>query len=308
MTQDTKDYDVIIIGGGPGGLAAAIYTARDKLRSLLLERGMTGGQIATAEVVENYPGFPEGISGMDLTELMRKQAERFGLEIALADVGSIAPHKGGVTVTSDKGEYTTRAVIIATGSERRKLGVKGEEELKGRGVAYCATCDAAFFRDVPVAVVGGGDAAITEALHLTGFASKVTIIHRRNRLRASRGLQDTVLKHPKIDVLWDSVVESIEGKDRVEGATIVNVVTDERSHIKLSGVFVSVGLIPNTAFLKGTLKLDEAGYIVTDSKMETEIPGVYAVGDVRQGSARQAICAAGDGATAAVWIKKSLAE
>ena len=308
MTNNTGPYDVIIIGGGPAGLTAGLYTSRDKLNSLLIERGMVGGLISTAELVENYPGFPDGIGGFELTELMHKQATKYGLKTIMAEVTGIETQEKQVMVKTTAGDYTARALIIASGSERRKLGVPGEAEFRGKGVGYCATCDAAFFREVPVAMVGGGNAAITEALHLTKFASKVTIIHRRDQLRASAILQEKAFSHPKIELLLNTVIEEIEGEDSVKRIKLRNVKTEDKSALEVAGVFVSVGLKPNTDYLKGVLELDAGGHIITDEKMETEMPGIFAAGDVRHKSARQAITAAGDGATAAFYVGKSLSE
>jgi thioredoxin reductase (NADPH) len=299
-----KEYEVIIIGGGPAGLSAGLYTSRARLSSLLIERGVVGGQIADAELVENYPGFPEGISGAELGQLMHQQATKYGLQTLLAEVTGIELRGEKKVVVTTKGNFTARAVIIASGSERLKLGIPGEEEFTGKGVSYCATCDAFFFKEQPVAVVGGGDAAITEALHLTKFASRVIVIHRRDQLRASRILQEKAFSEPKIGFLWNTVVEEIEGKDKVERLRLRQVITGEKSTLDVSGVFVSIGLTPGTDYLKGVLPLDAAGSIITNEKMETEIPGIFAAGDIRLNSARQAITAAGDGVTAAIYAEK----
>lgn len=308
MANDATHYDVITIGGGPAGLTAGLYTSRANLNSLLIEKGMVGGQISTAEQVENYPGFPDGIGGFELTDLMHRQATKYGLKTIIAEVITIEPQEKQLLIKTTESDYTARAAIIASGSDRQKLGIPGEKEFTGKGVAYCATCDAAFFRDVPVAVVGGGNAAITEAFHLTKFASKVTIIHRRNQLRASAVLQEKVFAEPKIDFIWDSAVETIEGEDIVKRIRLHNVKTGEKSTMEIAGVFVAVGLKPNTEYLKGILKLDAGGYIIVDDKMEASAPGIFAAGDARRNSARQAITAAGDGATAAFYAEKFLAE
>jgi len=308
LTNSANSYDVIIIGGGPAGLTAGLYTSRGNLSSLLIERGLVGGQISTAEKVENYPGFPDGIGGFELTELMHRQAIKYGLKTIIAEVITIQPQGKQIVIRTTGGDYTAGALIIASGSERQKLGIPGEEEFRGKGVAYCATCDAAFFRDVPIAVVGGGNAAITEALHLIKFASRVTIIHRRDKLRASAVLQEKALSEPKIDFTWDSVVEEVEGEDTVKRIKLRNVKTGAISALEIDGVFVAVGLKPNTDYLKGILKMDAGGYVITNNKMETEVPGIFAAGDVRHNSARQAITAAGDGATAAFYAEKFLAE
>ena len=308
MQQDKTSYDVIITGGGPAGLSAGIYTARARLSTLLIERLAIGGQIATAEQVDNYPGFPDGIGGFELGQLMHQQATKYGLQTVTADVNSIRPADKQIEVNTTGGDYTARAVIIAGGSKRRKLGVPGEEEFTGRGVSYCATCDAAFFREQPVAVVGGGDAAITEAIHLTKFAFRVTVIHRRRELRATRILQEIAFAQPNMGFCWDSTVEAIEGEGFVERLRLNNVRTGEKSTLAVAGVFISIGFQPDTGFLKGTVPMDPGGLIITNERMETGIPGIYAAGDIRQNSARQAITAAGDGATAAIYAQKYLTE
>ena len=301
-----NEYEVIIIGGGPAGLSAGLYTSRARLRSLVIEKGLVGGQITNAELVENYPGFPQGISGLELGQLMHQQATKYGLETLTAEATGIELDGEKRVVITTKGKFTAKAVIIASGSERRKLGIPGEEELTGRGVSYCATCDGPFFKEKPVAVVGGGNAAITEALHLTKFAARVKVIHRRHELRATQILQEKAKAEPKIEFIWDTKVERIEGKDRVKRLNLSNVVSGEKSTLDVAGVFVTVGLKPNTDYLKGVLPLDDAGYIATNEKMETKIPGIFAAGDVRLNSARQSITAAGDGATAAVFAQKFL--
>jgi len=301
MTAEAKkDYEVIIIGGGPGGLSAGIYTSRARLSSLLIEMGVVGGRITDAELVENYPGFAEGVSGAELGQLMQKQAAKYGLNIVTAEVTGLELKKDKKVVKTTKGNFNAKAVIIASGSERGKLGIPGEKELAGKGVSYCATCDAPFFKEKPVAVVGGGNAAISEALHLAKFASHVIVIHRRNQLRATRIMEEKARAGPRIEFLWDTVVEKIEGKDAVRRLSLRQVKTGKESTLDVTGVFVSVGLKPSTDFLKGVLPLDKDGFIITNDQMETKIPGIFAAGDIRQHSPRQAITAAGDGATAAV--------
>lgn len=303
-----KEYEVVIIGGGPAGLSAGIYTARARLGSLLVEKGIIGGLITIAEWVENYPGFPEGISGLDLTDFMHQQATKFGLETLTAEVTGIELEGKRKIVKTSEGDFMAKAVIAAGGSDRVQLNVPGEKEFIGRGVSYCATCDAAFFVDRTVALVGGGDAAITEALHLTKFASKVIVIHRRDELRATRIVQERAFAEPKIEFLWNSIVEGVEGEGVVERLKLRNVVTKEESTLDVSGVFVSIGFKPNTGCLRDILPLDAAGYIVTNEKMETEVPGVLAAGDIRRNSIRQVIAAAGDGATAAIYAGKFIGE
>ncbi|UCC90852.1 MAG: thioredoxin-disulfide reductase [Dehalococcoidia bacterium] len=303
-----REYEVVIIGGGPAGLTAGLYSSRARLNSLLIEKGLVGGQILNAEKVDNYPGFPEGISGLELGQLMHQQATKYGLQTIIAEVTGIEPQQKQIVVKTTEGNFIAKAVIIASGSERRKLGIPGEEEFTGKGVSYCATCDAAFFRDRPVAVVGGGNAAITEALHLTKFASKVTVIHRRNQLRASSIMQEKAFSEPKIEFLWDTVAEAIEGENSVGRIKLRQVKTGKKSSLEIAGVFISVGLKPNTDYLKDVLPLDDGGYVITNDKMETEIPGIFAAGDIRRNSARQAITAAGDGATAAFYAEKFITQ
>jgi thioredoxin reductase (NADPH) len=303
MSNSEKEYDVIIIGGGPAGLSAGIYTARARLGSLLIERGAVGGQIINAEWVENYPGFAEGISGFDLTQAMHQQATKFGLETVIAEVTEIKTGERKVVRTS-QGDFVAKAIIIANGSERQKLAVPGEAEFTGKGVSYCATCDAAFFRDKPVVVVGGGNAAITEALQLSKFASRVIVIHRRDQLRAMNILQEKAFAEPKIEFLWDTVIEEIVGETFVNKLRIRNTKTGEESFLDVSGVFMAIGFKPNTDYLKGILTLDTTGAIVTNDRMETDVPGILAAGDIRSNSIRQVIAAAGDGATAAIYAER----
>ncbi len=303
-----KKYDVIIIGGGPAGLTAGLYTTRAKLKSLLIEKGLAGGQIVEAEQVDNYPGFPRGISGFELGQLMHQQATKFGLQTITAEATGIELQETKKVVKTTKSNFTACTVIIANGSERLRLGVPGEEKFTGKGVSYCATCDAAFFREKPVAVIGGGNAAITESMHLAKFASKVTVIHRRAQLRATGILQEKAFAEPKIEFLWNNIVEEIEGEDLVKRIRLHNVTTGEKSTLDVAGVFISIGLKPNTGYLKDILPLDPNGYIITNERMETEIPGILAAGDIRHNSGRQAITAAGDGATAAIYAERFVAE
>ncbi len=305
---DNTNYDVVIIGGGPAGLTAGLYTSRARLNSLLIDKGLIGGQIANAERVENYPGFPEGISGFDLGQLMHQQAEKYGLKTVIAEATGIELQEEQKVVKTTEGDFTTRAMIMAGGSNHQKLGVPGEEEFTGKGVSYCATCDAPFFREQPVAVAGGGDAAITEALHLTKFASRVTVIHRRNQLRATRILQEKAFSEPNINFLWDTIVAKIEGEDLVKRIGLHQVITGKNSALEVAGIFISIGFKPDTDYLKDILPLDATGHIITNEKMETEIPGILAAGDIRHNSARQAITAAGDGATAAIYAEKFLTD
>jgi len=304
VAKSPKKYDVVIIGGGPAGLSAGIYTARARLNSLLIEGGAVGGQIINAEWVENYPGFTESISGIDLTEAMHKQATKFGLETLLAEVTGIDIKGSQKVVRTSQGEFTAEAVIVAGGSERQKLGIPGEAEYTGKGVSYCATCDGPFFRDKAVAVVGGGNTAITEAIELTKFASRITVIHRRDELRATKILQEKAFAEPKIDILWDSVLEEIDGDAFVSKVRVSNVKTRKKTVLDVSGVFMAVGFRPNTGYLKGIVKLDDIGTVITNEKMETSVPGIFAAGDIRSNSIRQIIAAAGDGAVAAIGAEK----
>jgi len=307
MRLINSNYDVVIIGGGPAGLTAGLYTSRAGLSSLLIERMTVGGQIVNAEQVDNYPGFPEGIAGIELGQLLHQQATKYGLKTIIAGANAIELRENQKVVKTTEGDFISRAVIIASGSERYKLGIPGEEKFTGKGVSYCATCDAYFFREQPVAVVGGGNAALSEAFHLSKFASRVIVIHRRSQLRATRILQEKAFSEPKMEFLLDTVVDEIDGKDFVERIKLHRVTTGEKSALDVSGIFVAIGFKPNTDYLKGVLPLDATGAIITNSKMETEIPGIFAAGDIRSGSIHQVIAAAGDGATAAIYSEKFIA-
>lgn len=299
-------YQLIIIGGGPAGLSAGLYATRARLSTLLIERTIPGGQIINAELVENYPGFPQGISGAELGSLMEQQATKYGLEIIMAEVEGVEVGEEEKTVHTSEGQYRAKALIIAGGSEHGKLGVPGEEELRGRGVSYCATCDGAFFKDQVIAVVGGGNVAINDTLFLTRFASKVIVIHRRDELRATKILQERAFAQPKIEFLWDTVVESIGGDGQVRELGLRNVKTGTESKLEVSGIFVAVGLRPNTGYLEGVVALSQEGFILVNDQMETGVPGVFAAGDIRAGSARQVSSAVGDGATAAISAERYL--
>ncbi len=306
--SDSTSYEIVIIGGGPAGLTAGLYASRARINTLLVERQFSGGQIANAELVENYPGFPDGINGFELGQLMHQQATKYGLKTVTAEVTGLELQESQKIIGTTEGDFSARVVIIAGGSQRQKIGVPGEEEFTGKGVSYCATCDAAFFQDQSVAVIGGGDQAISEALHLAKIVSKVTVIHRRQQLRATRILQERAFSEPKIEFRWDSTVDKIEGEDFVKRLRLNNVKSGEKSTLEVSGVFVSIGLKPDTGFLKGILPMDDGGHVITNEKMETEIAGIFAAGDIRHNSARQVITAAGDGATAAINAEKFLTE
>ena len=296
---DTQPHDIVIIGAGPAGLAAGLYAARARRRTVLLERGVTGGQIALTSTVENYPGVDEA-DGFELGQAMQRQAEKYGMETAFAEVTGLEQRDGLHTVHTTQGDYTAKAVILTGGADYNRLGVPGEERLTGKGVSYCATCDAAFFKDQVCAVVGGGDAALDEGLFVTRFASKVYVIHRRDELRASKILQERALAEPKIEFVWDTITTEIEGDDSVERLQLRNVKTEAASTLDVAAVFIFIGLSPNTGYLNGLLKMDEGGHIFVNEWMETDIPGLFAAGDVRVNSARQVVTAAGDGATAAI--------
>ena len=300
-------YDVIIIGGGPAGLTAGLYAARSGLKSVLLERGNFGGQIVNARLVENYPGFPEGISGSELGEFMQRQATKYGLESLTTEVTKVKTGDS-YEVSTTEGYIRSESIIIAAGSEYRKLGVTGEERLSGRGISYCATCDGFFFRDREVAVVGGGDTAITDALELAQHCRKVYIIHRRDQLRATKALQEKAFSQPKIEMVWNMVVKEIVGDKMLRSLRLQNVETGQSSDLEVDGVFVAVGIKPNSQVFSQLVALDEAGFIVTDELMGTSAPGIFAAGDIRHNSFRQVITAAGDGAAAAMSASKYVQE
>lgn len=293
-------YDIIIIGGGAAGFTAGLYAARDRCRTLVLERFSAGGQVLNCEHIENYPGFPEGVAGYSLGPLLQQQATSLGAEMRLAEVHNVRLDGDTKVLQTDSGELRTKALIIATGSSFTKLNIPGEEEFLGNGVSHCASCDGAFFMDQPIAVVGGGDAALDEGIHLTQYASQVTVIHRRETLRACQMLQERAQGKEKLTFRWNTVVRAIGGEGTVQHLQLEDVNTGERSQMEVAGVFLFVGLTPNTQFLNGLLPLNQRGQIVTDLSMRTSVPGVLAAGDVRHESSRQLVSAAGDGATAAL--------
>ncbi len=299
--------DVLIIGGGPAGLAAALYAGRAQLKGLLFEKLSPGGQVLVTDFVENYPGFPKGLTGFELVDKMSQQAKKFGIDIRNGEVSKINKEGDGFTVTFSSGEKAeTRTVIVATGATHRKLGVKGERELAGRGVSYCATCDGPFFRDQEVAVVGGGDSAIQEAIFLTRFAKKIYVIHRRDELRAVKILQERAFSNPKIEFIWDSVIEEILGENQVEGIRIRHVKTGALSDLSVQGVFVFIGIEPNTRLVKGLVALEERNFIKTDEWMRTSVKGIYAAGDCRSKPLLQIVTAVAEGATAAFAVQHDL--
>jgi thioredoxin reductase (NADPH) len=294
-----QNFEVIIIGAGAAGLSAALFTARERLQTLVIERSTFGGQIANADKIENYPGLPEDIRGIDLAVNMLNQAKSYGMQMAFTEVEAVHVDPRPFVVETGMGTYHSKVLILACGSSLKRLGVPGELDFEGRGVSYCATCDGAMFSDQAVAVVGGGDSAMDEALYLSDMVSQVTVIHRRDRLGAARVLQERIQAHPKIKVRWHTIVEAIEGDAQVQRLQLRQVQTGETSVLPVTGVFIYVGLEPNTPWLNGVVALDGGGHVVVNQRMETAIPGLYAVGDVRQHSARQVIASAGDGATAA---------
>lgn len=301
-----ETYDVVIIGAGPAGLAAALYTGRARLNSLALEKGMPGGQILLTDFIENYPGFPEGVIPFQLMDNFKKQAERFGAKIKMDEAKEIRKKDPSWIVVGNKEEYPARSVIIATGSTYRKLGLQGESVLTGKGVSYCATCDGAFFKDKEVAVVGGGDHALSEAVFLTKFCRSVKIIHRRDKFRGEKILQERALANEKIEVFWDTLVEEIVGKERLESIIIKNVKDNKTSNLKLDGLFISIGMDPNTDFVKGLLDLDEWGQIKVGPSMTTSQPGIFAAGDVTNACPQQIATAVGTGVAAALAVDEYL--
>ena len=294
-----KIYDVVIIGAGPAGMTAAVYASRANLATLMIERGIPGGQMASTEAVENYPGF-DMILGPELSTKMFEHAKKFGAEYAYGDVTEIIDGEQYKTIISGKKQYKTRTIIITTGAEYKKLGVPGETELGGRGVSYCAVCDGAFFKQKNLIVIGGGDSAVEEGVYLTRFADKVTIVHRRDQLRAQKIIQDRAFANEKIDFIWNSTVKEIHEVDgKVGKVTLVSTQDGTESQVETDGVFVYVGMLPLTTPFAPLNILNEAGYIVTNEKMETTVPGIYAAGDVREKMLRQIVTATGDGSIAA---------
>lgn len=294
--------DVVIIGGGPAGLAAAIYTGRGRLETIVLEKGMPGGQILLTDWVENYPGFPEGAVPFELMENFRKQAERFGAKIEMDEVKEIRGKQNLWEVIGNKGEYLAKAVIVASGSVYRRLGVENEGKFIGRGVSYCATCDGAFFKDKEVAVAGGGDWALTEASFLTKFCKKVRMIHRRDQFRGEKILQERVINDNKIEIHWNHVVKKISGTEKLESVTIQNTKDSKTTELKLDGLFISIGMIPNSHFVKDLIDTDEQGQIKVRKNMATSQPGIFAAGDVTDACPDQMATAVGTGVAAAIAV------
>lgn len=313
MMTDTKDipsefHDLVIIGAGPAGLAAGIYAARDKQDVVLLEKLSPGGQVLTTDLVENYPGFADGISGFELMDSIRRQAERFGLKILSREVKGVDLTEGVKRLSLASGSMEAHSVIVATGAQPRKLGIKGEEFLTGKGVSYCGTCDGPFYRDRDVAVIGGGDTAVQEAIFLTRFASHVYLIHRRDELRATRILQERAFANDKIELVWDTIPLSIQGETGVERLRLRNVKTGQESDLEADGVFVFVGTRPVTGFLGEAVALDGQGFVKVDRRQETSVKGVFAAGDVTSETPRQIATAVGEGVTAVLNAEEYLEE
>lgn len=302
------DYDLAIIGAGPAGLSAAIYASRGGMKTAIFEKALVGGQITTTDDVENYPGIEENLSGFDIADKMQKQAEKFGTEFKQETIKSIQSDNFGKIVETDSNKYKIKTVIVATGANPSKLDVPGESKFTGRGVSYCATCDGALYRGKTVAVVGGGDSAVEEAIFLTKFAEKVYIIHRRDELRAVKLIQQRAFENEKLEIIWDSIVKEIHGNDFVENLSLFNKKTKETSELKVDGVFIYVGILPNNELVKTDVELDEQGFILTDETMKTKTAGLYAAGDVVHKALRQVITAASDGATAAFSAEKWIEE
>ena len=299
---------VIIIGSGPAGLTAALYAARANLSPLVITGNELGGQVSITNEVENYPGFPEGLTGPELVERFQKQAEKFGARFEFDEVIEVDFSGPPYRVKTHGQEFTTQAVIIATGASPKRLGVPGEQEFIGRGVSYCATCDGFFFRDKEIIVVGGGDSAVEEGLFLTKFARRVRIVHRRDQLRAGPLLQQRAFNNPKIEFVWNTVVTAIEGDGRVERVRVRNTVTGEEGILETDGVFIYIGHYPNSALFKGLVDMDDHGYIIVDKFMRTNVPGVFAAGEIADPIYRQVVTSAGDGCKAAMQVEKYLAE
>lgn len=300
----SKEYDVLIIGGGPAGLTAGLYAGRSMLTTRLFEKELIGGQASITDIIENYPGFPEGITGFELAEKMREQAQKFEVEIDLSEVTSVDLSGALKKVTTPDGEYVAKSIIITSGVRPSKLEVPGAAALTGRGISYCATCDGPFFRDKRVMVIGGGNSAVEEAIYLTKFASQVTIVHRRDELRAEKIVQERAFKNEKIDFLLDSVLSRVSGENSVASVAVKNVKTDEEMEVAVDGIFVFVGNLPNTELFDGMLDLDGSGYIITDDTLMASVPGVFAAGDVRKNNLKQVVWAAAEGALAAVSAEK----
>ncbi|MCZ2109106.1 MAG: thioredoxin-disulfide reductase [Dehalococcoidia bacterium] len=308
MNRESDTLDIAIVGAGGAGLTAALYAARAMRKTAVFERMGAGGQIATTDIVENFPGFPDGINGFDLSQLFLQQAEKFGAEVRYEGATGLAVEPDGrFRLVTDEGDYLARSVIVTAGADYNKLGVPGEAAFVGKGVSYCATCDGAFFQGQDVIVVGGGDAALDEGEFLTRYANSVTIVHRRHELRASAINQERAFSNPKMRFTWDTIVERIEGKESVEKVLLRNLKTGETTEQPIAGVFIFIGQTPNNHLLKGLVDMDAGGHAFVDLEMKTTIPGLFVAGDLRTKAARQLISACGDGATAAIAAEHYLA-
>ncbi len=305
-----KSYDVVIVGGGPAGLSAAIYAARGNLKTAVFEKSLIGGQINVTFEVENYPGIPEVLSGFELSDRIKQQADKFGPEFVEEEITKIdfVSENGYKKVYTEENEYFAKAIIIASGAQPRYLNCPGEKEYTGKGVSYCATCDGALYRNKVVAVIGGGDSAVEEGMFLTKFASKVYVVHRRDELRAVKSIQERAFKNEKMEFIWDSGVEEVKGENFVKSIVLKNLKTNEKQDLAVDGIFIYVGILPNNELAKEEIKLDSSGFIITNEFMETNIPGVYAVGDLRNTPLRQVITACSDGAIAAFYAEKYISE
>lgn len=299
-------YDVIVIGGGPGGYTAALYAARANLSVAILEKLSPGGQMGTTDVIDNYPGFPQGVNGFELAMQMKEGAERFGAQTQLAEVTQVELAGQVKTIHTSGGDYQARTVVLATGAHPRELGLPGERELRGRGVSYCATCDGMFYRGKTVVVVGGGNTAVSDVLYLSRLCEKVYLVHRRDALRASKVYLDPLQKAENVEFVWDSEVKQLLRDQAVTGVRVRNKKTGEERDIPCGGVFVAVGYLPNTELYRGQVEMDEAGYVLADETTQTNLPGVFAVGDLRKKPLRQVVTAASDGAVAAHFIEEYL--
>jgi len=300
------EYDTVILGGGPAGLTAAIYAARDMMKTLVLEKNFPGGQVALTEQVDNYPGFPEGIMGGDLSMKMYEHAKAFNVQVknAIPKKFNFDGKYKYIHLENEDITIKTKTIIIATGAKPKHLEVEGENKFLGRGISFCATCDGAFFKDKDVAVIGGGDSAVEEGVYLTKFARKVYIVHRRDKLRAAKILQDRAFKNDKVEFIYNCVVDKVNGENKVESLTLYDRVKDEKKDLKVDGVFVFIGWTADTEIFKGMIEMDEAGFIKTDERMETNVPGIYVAGDVRQKELRQIVTSVSDGAIAAKSAEK----
>lgn len=306
-----KEYDVVIIGGGPAGYSSGIYTTRGMLKTILIESYTTMSQLSLTDFIENYPGFHNGVSGYELINNLKKQANKFGLEVYEGIVNEIknsTNNKNFKVILEDKKIFTAKSLILASGAKTKKLGIPGEKEFAGKGVSYCAVCDGAFFKNKHVVVIGGGDSAVQEALYLTRYASKATVIHRRDRLRAEKILQEQAFHNKKINFIWNSIVDRIEGSNIVNNIKIKNIKTGIITDYSCDGIFIFIGFMPNTDYNKGVVKTDDFGWIITNNKMKTNIEGIFAAGDLRSDAYKQIATAVGDGVTAALSCEKYISK